>query len=142
MIRLSFFLLFVCAGVQLSFGQHRTVQHYVFSTDSIEELEIVLPDSVDIRFWPGNTVLVEQHIFMGHASKSLFAHFLEKTDRYRIEGEREGDLLRVAPVVMVREPLKDKDGFLIEEEVRYVVYMSDVFEPFAANRWRRKARPE
>ncbi len=122
-------------------AQLQTVQHYVFATDSIQELEIVLPDSVDIRFWPGNTLLVEQHIRLDHESRYLFAHFLEKTDRYRIEGVREGELLRVAPVVRVREPLKDRDGLLIAEEVRYVIYLPDEFEPFAANRWRRKARP-
>lgn len=141
MFRLIWLLALVCVCIQSSFAQHQTIQHYVFPADSIEELEVVLPDSVDIRFWPGNTVLLEQHIRLDHESKYLFAHFLEKTDRYRIEGVREGDLLRIAPVVMVREPLRDKDGFVIDEEVRYVIYLPDEFEPFTANRWRKRAKP-
>ncbi len=141
-MRLIACLVFFTLGLgPAAWAQQQTVQHYVFATDSIQELEIVLPDSVDIRFWPGNTLLVEQHIRLDHESKYLFAHFIEKTDRYRIEGVREGALLRVEPVVMVREPLKDRDGFTIHEAVRYVIYLPHEFEPFAANRWRKKARP-
>ncbi len=126
------------AFAPLSAAQQQTVQYFVFSTDSVEMLDISLPDSMDVHFWPGNTVLVEQHIRLYHDSKPLFTHFLKKTDRYRIEGKRQGALLQVVAASPLRHPLKDKAGRPIAEEVHYVIYLPDPFEPFAANRWRKK----
>ncbi|GEM_PF-6746644 len=132
---LLFFLWMMSRGL---WSQQYELRHYVISADSVVEIQVLLSDSVDYRFWPGNYVLVEQRIALEHPSKYLFVHLLNKTDRYALDTLREGSHLRISAKEIVRESLLDKDGIPIEEQITYIIYLPRAFRPQSGGIWRKE----
>ena len=134
-------ILAVCTVLYLSIAQlsaqNHDVLHWVYSADSVQQVQIDLVDPFEVTAWEGNQIMVSSEITLYNASKGLLRFFVEDDRRYDVVDSLQADVLLLDSYQSHRAVIQSK-GQPCHEEVVVKIFMPSEFIESTPTLWIKK----
>ncbi len=108
------------------FGQIERSFYQSYEVDSVQRINLNLPEDFELYEWAGNTILVETHIQLFDATPTLLDFFV-KQKRYEMAVTKTPEAIELAPFLADRKPIRTSRGECTEV-VSVKVFVPDTFE--------------
>lgn len=126
MHRLIILGLFLFYAGSSAFGQIERSIFEAFDLKEITKIQITLPDSVNVEYWPGNNILVESSIAFYNGTKNIFEQLI-KAERYNLIERRNGQTLVLADNGKTKIKIAGSNGDICDETIERTIFIPENF---------------